>query len=287
MRLARRVSLSPGEALLWVGLASVAAVFLLPLYVIVVTSFKPLAAINEGSMLALPHQWTLEPIEKAWSAVCIGTTCEGLRRGFLTSTLITVPAALGSVTIGAVSGYALTKWRLPGTRLAFALVIVANFLPYQAVLLPMALTLRHLGLFGTIPGLVLVHVAYGMPYTTLLFRNFFLGVPDEIVNAARLEGAGFWAIFLHVCLPMSGPILAVAIALQFTAIWNDYLFGLVFGGPSPPVTVLLNNLINNGIGTKEYNVNMAGVLLAAAPAVAVYWLAGRWFARGLTLGEAR
>ncbi|KAA2236775.1 carbohydrate ABC transporter permease [Salinarimonas soli] len=284
---ARRARFSAGEALVWAALGLAGLVFLLPLYVVIVTALKPLAAIVDGSMLAPPRDWTIAPLAKAWSGACIGASCEGLRGGFLTSLRITLPAVAGSVAIGLVSGYALTQWRLPGARLAFALVIVANVLPYQAVLLPVALTLRRLGLFGTVEGLVLVHIAYGMPYTVLLFRNFFIGVPPEIVAAARVDGAGFWGILIHVLLPLSWPILAVAVALQFTAIWNDYLFSLVFGGPNPPVTVRLNNLINDGVGTKEYNVNMAGVLLVAAPALLVYWLAGRWFVRGLTLGGAR
>jgi glucose/mannose transport system permease protein len=185
------------------------------------------------------------------------------------------------VALGAINGYALTKWRLPGAHLLFGLMLAANVLPYQMVLLPMALTLRGLGLFGTLKGLILVHIVYGMPYMTLLFRNFYLDVPDELIRAARMDGAGFWRIFVYIVLPLSTPMVAVAVMLQFTGIWNDYLFGLIFGGRAVPVTVLLDNLVNGDGSASDYNVNMAGVLLTAAPALLCYAFAGKWFFRGL------
>jgi glucose/mannose transport system permease protein len=264
-----------------------ALVCLLPLYVVAVTALKPLEEILHGTLLALPSEPTFEPIRAAWSSACIGTECHGLQRGLLNSLRMALPAATISVCLGAVNGYALTMWRLPGAHALFALLLAANVLPYQLVLLPMAVLLRQLGLFGTTDGLVLVHVAYGMPYVTLLFRNFYLGVPDEIVAAARLDGGRFWSIFLHVVLPLSRPMIAVAAALQFSAIWNDYLFGLIFGGRAARVTVMLNNLFNGGLGGREYNVNMAGLLITAAPALLVYLLAGRWLVRGLAAGALR
>ena len=275
-----------GAAASYACLGLVAILFLLPLYVIAATALKPLNEIVGGSMLALPTQWTAEPLHRAWSSACIAASCEGLAGGLWNSARIAVPAVCASVLLGAVNGYALTKWRLPGAHLMFGLLLAANFIPYQVVLMPMAIMLRQLGLFGTVEGLIVVHVAYGMPIMTLLFRNFYMGIPDELIHAARLEGGRFWSIFTHVILPLSPPMLAVALILQFTGIWNDYLFGLVFGGREAPVTVSLNNLINNQLGDKEYNVNMAGVLLTALPALVVYFAAGKWFFRGLAVGPA-
>ena len=262
-------------------LLAAAGAFLLPFYVVVVTAVKPLAEVLAGSMLALPAEWTAAPLRRVWSQACIAAACDGLAGGFWTSTRIAVPATTVSVLLGAVNGYALTQWRLPGAHALFGLLLAANLLPYQMVLVPLAVTLRTLGLFGTVEGLVLVHVAYGMPYTTLLFRNFYLGLHPEVVGAARLDGAGFWRTFRHVVLPLSRPMLAIAAVLQFAAIWNDYLFGLVFGGRQPPVTVLLNNLANGEAGAKEPNVALAGVLLTALPPLVLYVASGRWLMRGL------
>jgi glucose/mannose transport system permease protein len=190
--------------------------------------------------------------------------------------------------VGAVNGYALTKWRFRGADVLFAALLVGCFIPFQVILIPMARVLATLGLFGSLAGLVLVHVAYGIAVTTLLFRNFYLGVPDEIVRAARLDGAGFFAVFIHVVLPLSKPMLAVAAILQFTGIWNDFLFGVVFAGPgNAPVTVALNNLASASLGAREYNTDMAAALLTALPTLIVYVVSGRYFLRGLTAGAIK
>ena len=279
--------LDAGRIALFVCLALCALFFLLPLYVLVATAFKPLEEIRVASALALPGTITIEPIGRAWGSACIGAVCEGLQGNVWNSVRIAVPAVVVAVGFGAVNGYALSRWRVPGAHLLFGFLIAANFLPYQAVLVPAAITLSGLGLFGTSEGLVLVHVVYGMPTMTILFRNFFLTVPDELLKAARIDGAGFWRILVHVMMPLARPMLAVAVILQFTAVWNDYLFALVFGGRAAPVTVALNNLINAEIGEKQYNVNMAGVLLTVLPTILVYLLAGRWFMRGLAAGAIR
>ena len=197
-----------GGAALSLCLAAAALLFLLPLYVVVTTAFKPLAEVLAGSVLAWPQRWTAEPLLRAWSSACIGAECQGLRPGFLNSLRIAVPATCASVMLGAVNGYALTKWRLPGAHAMFGVLLAANFMPYQVILLPLALLLRQLSLFGTVQGLILVHIAYGMPYVTLLFRNFYLGIPDEVIGAARLDGGRFWSIFFHIVLPLSAPMLA-------------------------------------------------------------------------------
>lgn len=276
----------PAQLAVDAGLVVLAAIVLMPLYVVVVTAFKPLAEVLEGSMLALPGRWTVTPLAQAWSSACIGSVCEGLAGGIWNSVRITVPAACCSVLLGAVNGYALTRWRVRGAHAMFGLLMLANVMPPQVMLLPMAATLRTLGLFGTAPGLILVHVIYGMPYMTLLFRNFFLGVPEELVRAARMDGGRFWSIFRHLMLPMARPMLLVALVLQVSGIWNDYLFGLVFGGRDPPVTVMLGNLVNSQSGEKDYSVNMAGVLLAILPMLLVYVFGARLFMRGVALAPA-
>jgi glucose/mannose transport system permease protein len=273
---------------LYAALVAAALAFLAPLYVVVVASLKPLDEIRAGGILALPLAPTLAAWAKAWGTACIGASCLGLRPYFLNSWLIALPAVVISVLLGAVNGYALTKFRFRGADLLFAALLVGCFIPFQVILIPMARVLATLGLFGSLAGLVLVHVVYGMAVTTLLFRNFYLAVPDEIVRAARLDGAGFFAIFRHVVLPLSKPMLAVAAILQFTGIWNDFLFGVVFAGPgNAPVTVALNNLASTSLGAREYNTDMAAALLTALPTLVVYVVSGRYFLRGLAAGAVK
>jgi glucose/mannose transport system permease protein len=273
---------------LYAALVGAALVFLAPLYVVVVASLKPLDEIRAGGILALPVAPTLAAWAKAWGTACIGASCLGLRPYFLNSWLIALPAVAISVLLGALNGYALTKFRFRGADLLFAALLVGCFIPFQVVLIPMARVLATLGLFGSLSGLVLVHVAYGIAVTTLLFRNFYLAVPDEIIRAARLDGAGFFAAFLHIVLPLSKPMLAVAAILQFTGIWNDFLFGVVFAGPgNAPVTVALNNLVSASLGAREYNTDMAAALLTALPTLVVYVVSGRYFLRGLAAGAVK
>jgi glucose/mannose transport system permease protein len=273
---------------LYAALVGAALVFLAPLYVVVVASLKPLDEIRAGGILALPVAPTLAAWAKAWGTACIGASCLGLRPYFLNSWLIALPAVAISVLLGALNGYALTKFRFRGADLLFAALLVGCFIPFQVVLIPMARVLATLGLFGSLSGLVLVHVAYGIAVTTLLFRNFYLAVPDEIIRAARLDGAGFFAAFLHIVLPLSKPMLAVAAILQFTGIWNDFLFGVVFAGPgNAPVTVALNNLASASLGAREYNTDMAAALLPALPTLVAYVVSGRYFLRGLAAGAVK
>ncbi len=276
------------RVVLYVALVAFALLFLAPLYVVVVASLKPSAEIRIGTILSLPLVPSFAAWAKAWSTACIGASCLGLRPYFLNSWLIALPAVAISVLLGAVNGYALTKWRFRGAELLFAALLIGCFVPFQVILIPMARVLAMLGLFGSLTGLVCVHVAYGIAVTTLLFRNYYLGVPDEIVRAARLDGAGLFATFGHVVLPLSKPMLAVAAILQFTGIWNDFLFGVVFAGAgNAPVTVALNNLASASLGAREYNTDMAAALLTALPTIVVYVLSGRYFLRGLTAGAVK
>ncbi|MEY2955532.1 MAG: carbohydrate ABC transporter permease [Gemmobacter sp.] len=261
--------------------------YLLPLYVMGVNSVKPLAEITGGRMMSLPETFTLAPWASAWSTAQIGVEPTGLRPYFINSLLMVVPAVAISTVIGALNGYVLTKWRFRGDTIIFALMLFGCFIPFQIVLIPMALVLGKLGLAGSVPGLVLVHVVYGIGFTTLYYRNYYAAFPTELVRAAMIDGAGFFQIFWRIMLPVSGPITVVSVIWQFTNIWNDFLFGASFGGTSQPMTVALNNLVQSSTGVKEYNVHFAGAILAALPTLIVYVVAGRYFVRGLMAGSVK
>ncbi len=275
----------------WVvyGLLGVFALYyLLPLYVVLATSLKPMDEVRSGNLLALPQAWTVEPWLKAWQSACTGVDCRGLAPYFWNSVVMAVPAVLISTALGAINGYVLSLWRFRGSDVIFTLLLVGCFIPFQVVLLPMARLLGLAGLANTTVGLVFVHVVYGLAFTTLFFRNFYLSVPEELVKAARIDGAGFFLIFRKIILPLSGPIFVVSVIWQFTQIWNDFLFGVSFnGGAAAPVTVALNNLVNTSTGVKEYNVDMAAAVIAALPTLFVYIVAGRYFVRGLTAGAVK
>jgi glucose/mannose transport system permease protein len=265
-----------------------AAFYLLPLFVMVTTSFKTLDEIRDGNMLALPMAPTIEPWLAAWGTTCVGLDCNGIKGYFLNSILMMVPAVVISTMLGALNGYVLTKWRFPGHRLVFGLMLFACFIPFQSVLIPMALVLGTLGLAGSTAGLVLVHVVYGLGFTTLFFRNYYEAFPSELVRAAQIDGASFFQIFRRILLPSSGPIIVVTVIYQVTNIWNDFLFGASFAaGDAAPMTVALNNLVNSSTGVKEYNVHMAAAMFAALPTLIVYVLAGRYLVRGLMAGAVK
>jgi glucose/mannose transport system permease protein len=270
------------------ALALFAALFLAPLYVMVVTSLKDMEQIRAGGLLDLPADPSLAAWAKAWSSACTGTDCGGLRPFFMNSIAMVVPAVLISTALGALNGYVLSKWRFRGSELVFGLMLFGVFMPMQVVLLPMSQVLGWLGLSTSLWGLVLVHVLAGLPSTTLFFRNYYVGLPDELVKAAMIDGAGFWRIFWRIVLPLSTPILVVTLIWQFTQIWNDFLYGVVFtGAEAKPVTVGLNNLANTTANVKEYNVDMAAAMIAALPTLAVYIIAGKYFVRGLTAGAVK
>jgi glucose/mannose transport system permease protein len=265
-----------------------ALVYLGPLYVMLATSFKGIEEIRNGNILALPEALNGSAWSKAWSSACTGGDCYGLAPYFWNSMRIVLPAVFISTVIGALNGYVLSQWRFKGSNFLFGALLFGCFIPFQVILLPMAKLLAWLGLANTVPGLVLVHVIYGLAFTTLFFRNYYVGIPSELVRAARLDGAGFFAIFRHVFLPLSTPIVVVSVIWQFTQIWNDFLFGVVYSGPgTQPITVALNNLVNTTMGGKEYNVDMAAAVIAALPTLVVYLVAGKYFVRGLTAGAVK
>ena len=261
--------------------------YLLPLYVMMVNSVKPLPEITGGNMMSLPETFTLEPWLSAWSTAQIGVEPTGLKPYFINSILMVVPAVAISTILGALNGYVLTKWRFKYDGAVFGLLLFSCFIPFQIVLIPMAVVLGKLGLAGSVPGLVLVHVVYGLGFTTLYYRNYYASFPTELVRAAMIDGAGFFRIFWRILLPVSGPITVVSVIWQFTNIWNDFLFGVSFGGTRQPMTVALNNLVQSSTGVKEYNVHFAGAILAALPTLLVYILAGRYFVRGLMAGSVK
>ncbi|NMG39668.1 ABC transporter permease subunit [Chelativorans sp. ZYF759] len=274
--------------LLFAILGLFALYYLMPLFVMIATALKPLEEIRTGTLISLPQEPTLEPALRAWDSACVGVRCEGLKPYVWNSMAMVIPAVIISTFLGAINGYALTKWRFRGSDLIFGLMLFGAFIPFQVVLLPMARTLGILGMAGTVPGLVLVHTIYGLAFTTLFFRNFFVGVSDGIVQAAKIDGAGFFGIFFRLMLPMAPPAIVVTVIWQFTQIWNDFLFGVAFTvGDSNPVTVALNNLVASSTGVKEYNVDMAAAIIAAVPTLIVYVFAGKYFIRGLAAGAVK
>ncbi|OBQ96485.1 carbohydrate ABC transporter permease [Mesorhizobium sp. AA23] len=276
------------RAFIYCCLIFIAAVYLLPLVVVVFTSLKNIDEIRNGSLLSLPEAPTLEAWQQAWSEACIGLQCSGLKGFFLNSTILIVPAVGLSTAIGAINGFALTHWKFRGSNVVFALLLFGVFIPFQIILIPMARSLGAVGLANTMPGLILVHVVYGIPFTTLFFRNYFVSLPAELVKAAKVDGAGFYQTFFRVILPISIPCIVVAVIWQFTNIWNDFLFGTTFtSGNNVPVTVALNNIVNTTTGVKRYNVDMAAVVLTALPTIAIYVLAGKYFLRGLMAGSVK
>ena len=265
-----------------------AILFIAPLYTMLLTSIKTLDDIRTGNLLSLPAEFTMEPWFKAWSEACVGVNCTGVRVFFFNSIKMAVPAVLISTIIGSLNGYALTHWKFRGSNLLFGLMMVACFLPFQMTILPMAQLLGKIGLANTTTGLIFVHVVYGLAFTTLFFRNYYVTVPAELIKAAKMDGAGFFDIFFRILLPLSKPIFAVSIIWQFTQIWNDFLFGIVFSsGSAQPITVALNNIVNTSTGVKEYNVHMATAFFAAFPTMLVYFFGGKYFVRGLMSGAVK
>ena len=307
-RLSRRNIIIYGTLLL------VSIYYLLPLYVMVVTSLKGMPEIRLGNVFAPPLEVTFEPWVKAWAEACTGINCDGLSRGFWNSVQILVPSVIISIIIASVNGYALANWRFKGADLFFTILIFGAFIPYQIMIYPIVILLRESGeyltpivalfdpiralfgleptgkvrLMGSVSGLVIVHTIFGMPILTLLFRNYFTSIPEELFKAARVDGAGFWGIYFKIMLPMSLPIFVVAIILQVTGIWNDFLFGVIYTKPeSYPMTVQLNNIVNSVQGIKEYNVNMAATILTGLVPLVVYFISGKLFVRGIAAGAVK
>lgn len=276
------------RALLYAVLLAAALFFLAPFYVMLATSLKDAEQIRSGNLLSPPASFNFDAWRLAWSSACTGVDCRGLQPYFWNSVSMAIPAVLVSTAWGAVNGYVLSLWKFKGSELLFGFLLFGVFMPFQVVLLPMSQVLGYLGLSSSISGLVLVHCLAGMAGTTLFFRNYYTAIPKELVNAARMDGAGFWRIFWRIVLPLSTPILMVTLIWQFTNIWNDFLFGVAFSGAdSKPITVGLNNMANTSSSVKSYNVDMAAAVIAGLPTMLVYVLAGQYFVKGLTAGAVK
>jgi len=269
-------------------LVAIALVFLAPFYVMLVTSFKTMDEIRQANILAVPQAFTTDPWVEAWSKACTGLACDGIGVGFFNSIRILIPSVIVSIALGALTGYAMTFYRVPGANLGFAVLLIGNFIPYQVFLYPMVRMFSAIGIYDSLAAIVVVHVIFGLPIMTLLFRNYYGALPIELFNAARVDGASFLQILRLVVLPMSLPILVVAAILQVTGIWNDFIFGLTFAGRvNRPMTVLLNNIVTATNGEARYNVEMAATLLTALVPLTVYLVSGRWFVRGIAAGAVK
>lgn len=280
--------LTAGRIGVYAFLITAALFFMLPLWIMVVTSLKPMDEIRLGNIVALPVALTFEAWTKAWSSACTGLECNGISVGFWNSVRILIPSVILSIIAGAINGYALSFWRVRGANVLFGVLLLGAFIPYQVFLYPLVRIFSLTGIYNSLTCIVLVHVIFGLPTMTLLFRNFYAGLPIELFKAARIDGGGFWSIFLRVILPMSTPILVVATILQVTGIWNDFIFGLTFAGrENLPMTVQLNNIVHSTQGERAYNVDMAATMLAALVPLVVYFVSGRWFVRGIAAGAVK
>lgn len=284
-RARRRQRPSARRVALYVLLIALAALYLLPVYVVLVGSFKTLPEVNTTSIWAPPAQVDIG----AWGSALSPPlqNAGGIAPGLVNSLVMTIPAVVVSSVWGAINGYALSAWRFRGSEFLFGLILFGLFIPYQAILIPLLTSLQVLRLYDSLAGLALVHVIYGLPITTLIFRNFYAAIPSELLDAARVDGGGFWSIFRRVYLPLSIPGFVVVGIWQFTSIWNEFLFAVTLTSSpiSQPVTVSLQNLA--GSFAAQYNVQMAGALMTALPTLFVFILLGRYFVRGLLAGSLK
>jgi len=279
---------SPARWGLYAFLLITALFFLAPLYVMLVTSLKSMDEIRQGNIVALPVSLTLEPWIKAWSSACTGLNCTGIRVGFFNSVKILVPSVFVSIIIGSLTGYALSFWRVRGATLLFGAMMSVAFIPYQIFIYPLVRVFSFVGLGQSLLTIVIIHTIFGLPTMTLLFRNYFASLPPELFKAARVDGAGFYQIYARIMMPMATPMIIVAIILQVTGIWNDFILGLVFAGrENLPMTVQLNNIVNSTQGERAYNVDMAATMLTALLPLIVYFGSGRWFVRGIAAGAVK
>jgi glucose/mannose transport system permease protein len=276
------------KLVVYVLLGLFALYYVVPLAVVILNSFRSLPDFSRNGLISLPHSFSFEYWSQAWSKFCVGGTCKGIQPFFFNSVAMVVPATIISTAIGSLNGYVLSKWRFPGSETLFGLMTLGVFMPGQMVLLPWARVLGFLGLTNTIAGLVLIHCVQGLSFTTLFCRNYYVNIPDDLIKAARIDGAGFWRIFRKIVLPLSPPILIVTVIWQFTNIWNEFLFAFIFSsGTNQPITVALIALSAGSQAVHQYGIESAAVLTAALPPLLVYLFGGRYFLRGLTQGALK
>lgn len=276
------------KTIVYVLLSLFALYYLAPLVILIMNSMRPLDEIVRTGFIKVPTSLSLQYWWEAWGTFCIAGSCEGVSRFFMNSLMMAIPATIISTVLGLLNGYILSKWRFRGADLLFGLITLGVFLPAQMTLLPWAYILGSVGLSNTITGLVLVHTIQGLSFTTLFCRNYFVAIPDDLIKAARIDGAGFWRIFRKIILPLSPPIIIVTVIWQFTGIWNEFLFGTVFtSGANQPITSALVAFSGSGTGVRAYNVEAAAVIMAALPPLVIYIVGGKYFVRGLTQGAVK
>lgn len=269
-------------------LALFSIVYVVPLLVVFFNAFRSNAEIGANGLISLPQSFSFSAWPQAWSDFCIGGQCAGVARYFWNSVTMVVPATIISTALGAINGYVLSKWRFPGSEIVFGCMLLGVFMPGQIALLPWAFLLGKIGLANSVYGLILVHCIQGLSFTTLFFRNYYVGIPDDLIKAARIDGAGFWRIFWKIIVPLSPPIMIVTVIWQFTGIWNEYLFGVVLNsGNNQPITAALVALSMSGTTIRTYDVMSAAVMIAALPPLLIYFFGGKYFVRGLTQGAIK
>jgi glucose/mannose transport system permease protein len=284
----RRRRIKGSSIAILVFLTMCAAFVAIPLYVVIVTSFKEMEQIRFGEIFSLPTVWTFEPWRIAWDEVCSGITCEGVKVGFFNSLAILFPSLLLSIGLSAITGYALALWNIKWAGTFLFVLFTAAFVPFQIIMIPLIIMSGIIKVYGTVWGIAIVHSVLAMPLLTLIFRNFYKDIPQEIMSAAMMDSGSFWRIFFEIILPMSGNIMIVVLILQITSIWNDFLIGLTFGGVgTKPMTVILANSVITSRGEVSYNVDMAAALLTAIPPLFIYFVLGRFFVQGITAGAIK
>ena len=280
--------ITPQRVLVYTVLTICAVFFLFPLYIMIITSLKNIQEIQSGNIFIPTMTPTLDAWEKAWNSACTGLYCEGVKVGFWNSIKITAPSTIVSIIVASLTGYSMANWPFKFSEVFFTILLLSSFIPYVVMIYPLVIITRELGIYSTLPAVVLVHTIFGLPLLTLLFRNYFASLPQELFKAARVDGAGYWQIFFQVFAPMSVPIFTVAVILQVTGIWNDFLFGVIYAGPTNyPMTVQLNNIVNSAQGGKAYNVDMAATILTGLVPLAIYFLSGKYFVRGIAAGAVK
>ena len=284
----REQTFRPSRVLIYLVVSLIAAAYLVPLLVVALNSLRTAEEIAQTSMIGWPKQWAWGNYLIAWGDFCIAQACAGIRPYMLNSALVTIPATIISTLLGSVAGYAVSLWRFPGDRWIYGVVTLGIFLPQQMRLLPWTIVLRDLGLTNTLTGLVMIHTIQGLSFTTLFCRNYYIAIPQELIRAARIDGAGFYRIFWRIVLPLSPPILIVTVIWQFTHIWNEFLYGVTFTtGQQQPVTAALIALTASVADIPQHGVQSAAVMIAALPTLLVYLFGGKYFVRGLTAGAVK
>lgn len=284
----KKKDISARSIVILVFLAMCALFFCVPLYVVVVTSLKSMDQIRQGDIFALPWSLNFDAWITAWDKSCAGTLCQGVKVGFLNSIEILFPSLILSIGLSCVTGYGLALWNVKWANSFLFILFMCAFVPFQIIMIPLILITGFFKIYGSVLGIAVVHAVLSMPILTLIFRNYYKDVPQEIMSAAMMDSGKFWKIFFEIILPMSGNIMIVVLIMQITSIWNDFLIGLTYGGiGTQPMTVILANVVISGMGEVRYNVDMAAALLTAIPPLVIYFVLGRFFVQGITAGAIK